>query len=91
MLHPRLARFHSLPIKSGVQVTEISPGSPAAVAGLKEGDIIVGFKGQPIVTIDDLHKRLAASEIGLTSPVTIIRGKEKFFLIVTPRELETVA
>jgi len=89
VLHPRLARFHSLPVKSGVQVTEISPGSPASVAGLKEGDIIVGFKGRPIATIDDLHKRLVASEIGVTSPVMIIRGKEKFFLIVTPRELKT--
>jgi S1-C subfamily serine protease len=89
-LHPRLARFHSLPVKSGVQVTEISPRSPASVAGLKEGDIIVGFKGQPIATIDDLHKRLVASEIGMTSPVMIIRGKEKLFLIVTPQELKTV-
>lgn len=89
-LHPRLARFHSLPVKSGVQVTEISSGSPASIAGLKEGDIIVGFKGQPIATIDDLHKRLVASEIGVTSPVMIIRGKEKLFLIVTPRELKTV-
>jgi S1-C subfamily serine protease len=90
MLHPRLARFHSLPVKSGVRVTEISPRSPASIAGLKEGDIIVGFKGQPIATIDDLHKRLAASEIGVASPVMIIRGKEKLFLIVTPQELKTV-
>jgi S1-C subfamily serine protease len=89
MLHPRLARFHSLPVKSGVQVTEISPRSPASVAGLKEGDIIVGFKGQPIATIVDLHKRLVASEIGVASPVMVIRGKEKFFLIVTPQELKT--
>jgi S1-C subfamily serine protease len=87
-LHPRVVRFHDLPVKSGVQVTEISQGSPAAVAGLKEGDIIVGFKGQPISTIDDLHKRLVASEIGVTSPMMIIRGKEKLFLIVTPRELK---
>ncbi|HSV63948.1 MAG TPA: PDZ domain-containing protein, partial [Chthoniobacterales bacterium] len=61
-----------------------------SIAGLKEGDIIVGFKGQPIATIDDLHKRLVASEIGVASPVMIIRGKEKFFLIVTPQELKTV-
>jgi S1-C subfamily serine protease len=87
-LHPRVVRFHDLPVKSGVQVTEISQGSPAAVAGLKEGDLIVGFKGQPIATIDDLHKRLVASEIGVTSPMMILRGKEKIFLIVTPRELK---
>lgn len=87
-LHPRVVRFHDLPVKSGVQVTEISQGSPAVVAGLKEGDIIVGFKGQAISSIDDLHKRLVASEIGVTSAMMIIRGKEKLFLIVTPRELK---
>jgi S1-C subfamily serine protease len=88
-LHPRLVRFHNLPVKSGVRITEISSGSPAAVAGLKEGDIIVGFKGQPVATIDDLHKRLVASEIGVTSPLMIIRGQEMRFLIVTPQELKT--
>jgi S1-C subfamily serine protease len=87
-LHPRVVRFHNLPVKSGVQVTEIEGRSPAAIAELKEGDIIVGFKGQPVATIDDLHKRLVAAEIGVTSPMMIIRGKEKLFLLVTPRELK---
>lgn len=86
-LHPRVVRFHNLPVKSGVRVTEVSAGSPASIAGLKEGDVIVGFKGQPVATIDDLHKRLVASEIGVTSPIMILRGNEKSFLIVTPREL----
>jgi len=87
-LHPRLIRFHNLPVKSGVQVTEISRGRPAEIGGLKEGDIVVGFKGQPIATIDDLHKRLVASEISIASPIMILRGKERLFLIVTPRELK---
>jgi S1-C subfamily serine protease len=86
-LHPRIVRFHNLAVKTGVQVTEINPRSPAAIAGLREGDIVVGFKGQPIATIDDLHKRLVAAEIGITSPMMVIRGKEKFFVIVTPGEL----
>lgn len=88
-LHPRIVRFHNLAVTSGVQITEINSGGPAAVAGLKEGDIIVGFQGQPIASIDDLHKRLVASEIGVTSPLMIIRGQEMRFLIVTPRELKT--
>ena len=88
-LHPRLIRFHNLPVKSGVQVTEISRGSPAEIGGLKEGDIVVGFKGQPIATIDDLHKRLVASEISIASPIMILRAKERLFLIVTPRELKS--
>lgn len=86
-LHPRVVRFHKLPVASGVLVAEVEPGSPAAVAGLRPGDTILGFKGQPVATIDDLHKRLVASEIGVPSPLMILRGTEKLFLIVVPREL----
>ncbi len=88
-LHPRVVRFHKLSDHAGVQVTEIAPGSPAAVGGLMPGDIIVGFKGQAIATIDDLHKRLVASEIGVPSPIMILRGTEKVFLMVVPKELQS--
>jgi S1-C subfamily serine protease len=86
-LHTRVVRFHKLPVDRGVQIAEIEPGSPADAAGLKAGDTIVGFKGQPVATIDDLHKRLVASEIGVASPVMILRGTEKLYVIVVPREL----
>jgi S1-C subfamily serine protease len=86
-LHPRVVHFHKLPSRMGVLVAELEPRSPAAVAGLRQGDIIVGFKGQPIGTIDDLHKYLVASEIGVPSPLMVLRGTEKLFLIVTPREV----
>ena len=86
-LHPRVVRFHKLNAASGVQVTDIASGSPAAIAGLRAGDIIVGFKGHDVATIDELHKRLVATEIGVASPLMILRGTEKVFLIVVPREL----
>jgi S1-C subfamily serine protease len=87
-LHPRVVRFHKLSSPAGVQVTEIAPGSPAAVAGLRRDDIIVGFKGHDVATIDELHKRLVASEIGVPSPLMILRGVEKIFLMVVPGELQ---
>jgi S1-C subfamily serine protease len=86
-LHPRVVRFHKLSAARGVLVAEVEAGSPAAIAGLRKGDTIVGFKGQPIATIDDLHKRLVASEIGVPSPVMFLRGTEKLFRIVVPREV----
>jgi S1-C subfamily serine protease len=86
-LHPRVMRFHRLPNKGGVLVAEIAPGSPAAVAGLRQGDIVIGFKGEPIASIDDLHKRLVASEIGVSSPIMVLRGTEIVYRMVTPREL----
>jgi S1-C subfamily serine protease len=87
-LHPRVVRFHKLPLARGVLVAEMEAGSPAAVAGVRQGDVIVGFKGHPIGTIDDLHKRLTASEIGVGSPLMLLRGTEKLFVVVVPRELK---
>jgi S1-C subfamily serine protease len=86
-LHPRVVRFHRLTTKTGVLVAEVEPGSPAALAGLRKGDTIVGFKGVPVATIDDLHKRLVATEIGIASPIMVLRQTEKLHFLVTPREL----
>ncbi len=85
-LHPRVVRFHQLAANRGILVSEVVPGSPAAQAGLQPGDIVVGFKGRPVAGIDELHKRLVASEIGVPSALMIVRGTEKIFLVVTPRE-----
>jgi S1-C subfamily serine protease len=87
-LHPRVVRFHRLPQDRGVLVAEIEPHSPAARAGLQRGDIIVGFKGQRIRSIDDLHKKLVASEIGVPSPIMVLRQTEKVFAMVIPEELK---
>ncbi len=86
-LHPRVVRFHRLPNDSGVQVMEVEPRSPAALAGLHAGDTIVGFNGQPIPSVDALHKQLIASAIGVPLPLMFLRGTEKLFCTVVPREL----
>ena len=64
----------------------VRPGSPAERAGLREGDLMVDFGGQPIPSIDALHKLLTGDQIGVESPLTIIRGTEKLTLSVTPSE-----
>ena len=89
-LHPRIVRFHKLGNDRAVFVAEIAAGSPADIAGLRQGDIILGFKGHAVISIDDLHKRLVADEIGVPSPLMILRGTEILFLMITPRELEPV-
>jgi hypothetical protein len=40
--------------------------------------------------VDDLHKNLVASEIGVPSPLMFLRGTEKLFRLVVPRELPPV-
>ena len=46
-LSRRLVRYHRLPETSGVLVISVSSGSPAARAGVREGDVMVDFNGQP--------------------------------------------
>lgn len=82
----RLVRHYRLKASSGVQVIAIAPSSPARRAGLREGDVMVEFNGQPVPSIDALHKLLTADRIGVESPLTILRGTEKLFLPITPQE-----
>ena len=88
-LHRRLVRFHQLPVASGVLVISVAPGGPAGRAGLREGDVMVAFKGEPIPTIDRLHKLLTGEQIGVESPLTVLRGTEKLDLQLTPAESES--
>ena len=81
----RLAvRAHGLDSRDGILVTGVDAGSPAGAAGVREGDIIVGFAGRPVSGIDDLHRLLAAETIGTSSTVTVIRGAEKLDFDVVP-------
>jgi S1-C subfamily serine protease len=82
----RVARFHRTAVASGVMVISLEPGSPAERAGLKPGDVIVGFAGQPVAGIDDLQRLLTGECIGVTSDVTVIRTAEMLTLSIVPAE-----
>lgn len=87
-LHRRLVRHYQLAAATGVLVIALAPDSPAQQAGLREGDVMVEFNGQPIPSIDALHKFLTGDQIGVPSRLTVIRGTEKMDLPITPRESE---
>jgi len=81
----RLAvRAHALEGKSGVLVTGIESNSPAERAGVKAGDIIVGFDGKPVTGIDDLHRLLATDRIGVQTTVSVLRNADKLELAIVP-------
>jgi S1-C subfamily serine protease len=85
-LHRRLVRFYHLPVESGILVVSVEKDSPAQRGGLSEGDIIIGFDGQPVDGIDDLHKALTEEKVGVKMPITIIRRAEKMVMNIVPEE-----
>jgi S1-C subfamily serine protease len=85
-IHRRIVRFYGLPLETGVLVVSVEEKSPAKHAGLREGDLIVAFNGQPVGSVHDLHKVLVGEQIGLSAKLTIIRHTEQLELTVLPAE-----
>jgi S1-C subfamily serine protease len=88
-LHRRLVRFFHLPVESGVLVVSVEENSPAQKAGLSEGDVIIGFDGQTITGIDDLHRLLTEERVGVKTALTIIRRSERLTLDIVPEETQS--
>lgn len=64
----------------GVYVSEIVPGSPAESAGLKRGDIIVGYDGNLIETMEDLKSYLAAAPAGTVATFEYMRLEDEEYV-----------
>ena len=85
-LHTRVARFHNVPAQRGVLVLTVEPGSPAERAGLRRGDLVIEYQGQPVTGIDALHRLLTDASTGSRVAVTLIRGREKLTVDVASEE-----
>ncbi len=69
--------FGSIPdfgeVKDGVRFSDIRPGSPAAKAGLRAGDILVQFGDKPIHNLYDFTDALRRSKVGEVVEVKVLR------------------
>jgi S1-C subfamily serine protease len=80
----RVVRFHGLERDSGVRVESTAGDGAARAAGLLSGDIIVGFDGEPIATVDDLHRLLTEERVGKPAAITVLRRAEKREFTIVP-------
>ncbi len=85
-LHRRVVRFYELAKETGVMVVGLTSGSPAERAGLREGDVILAFAGQPVAGIDDLHRLLTDTKVGAKNAITVLRHTERLELAIVPQE-----
>ncbi len=72
---------------AGVEVIEVSQGSPAQRAGLRAEDLIVELGGQPIESVDDVQRQMSHEAIGHPLAVRVLRGDRWLDLEVSPVEL----
>ncbi len=87
-LTERIKQYNQLTAKTGVMVASVEPDGVANNADLQTGDIIVGFGGQPVATVDDLHRLLTDTTIGRTTQITILRDGRQRGVMVTPGEMK---
>ena len=84
-LPPTLAR--RLGRRDGLRVVQIVSGSPADVAGLRAGDILVAVEGEPVSSSTALQQRMVAATIGRRVEITVWRNGALVDVIAVPREL----
>ncbi len=87
-LTPELAEALGLGTQEGALVAQVTPGSPAAEAGIERGDVIARFSGQPIREMRDLPRKVSSTPIGQRVEVEVLRGSGRRTFEVTIGKLE---
>jgi hypothetical protein len=79
--------FGSIPdfgeTENGVKFADVRPGSPAAKAGLKAGDVLVQFGDKPIKNLYDFTDALRRSKVGDVVEVKVLRDEQPVTARVT--------
>jgi len=72
---------------SGLRVAEVVPGSPAAHAGLRTGDLLITAGGRPVQKAQDLQRLMFDDAIGKPLAITVMRNGALVDVIAEPAEL----
>ncbi len=88
---PQLAEALGLPDNGGIRIAYAFPGLSVAQAGLRAGDIITSFDGQPVRArrpedIMQFTRQIRARKVGTVVPVEVLRGGETLQLELTLAE-----
>ncbi len=69
-------------VKNGLRADFVTPGKPAALGGMKKGDIITGIDGKPVNNIQDYMFRMGQLKHGQTISVEVLRNDKKEVLLI---------
>jgi serine protease Do len=85
-LTPALAEYLGMPGPTGVIVSFVEAGSPAAEAGMRRGDVILAVNGTIVEHIDNARSALFGAQVGDRLTLKILREGEQRELSMTLRE-----
>ena len=69
-------------VKNGLRADFITPGKPAALGGMKKGDIIIAIDGKPVNNIQDYMFRMGQLKHGQTISIEVLRSDKKVVLVI---------
>ena len=72
---------------SGVRLAEVVAGSPAALAGLRRGDLVLDVGRHPVHDAQGIQKQLFGDAVGVPLPVTVLRNGAMVDVVAVPTEL----
>ncbi len=79
----QLNRTYNLGTDYGIYISEVSASSPAALAGLRQGDILLKIGDNDIRTFNDLQRELFARKVGEKVELLIVRDRQQRTLTAT--------
>ena len=83
-LSPELRETFGVAARSGVIITGVLQGGPAAKAGIVPGDVIVAIAGAPVEDVSQLLAQVAALKPGTAAQFSLLRKKQNLQLAITP-------
>ncbi len=83
-----LAESFGLKAGEGVLIAQVTDGSPAAQAGLKQGDVVIAYRGAKVTDVGEFRNRVSLTPPGSRVDLTILRDGQKKVLKVTIGKLD---
>lgn len=83
-LTPELAQTFGVAAQQGVIITGVLQNGPAALAGMKPGDVVTGVAGKEVHNVAELLTQVASLKPGSATPFDVQRADGKTKLQVTP-------
>jgi serine protease Do len=82
-LTPELSESFDVKPGAGILVAQVSDDSPAARADLRQGDVIVAYRGEPVTDVGSFRNQIALTRPGSREALTVLREGERTTLNVT--------